>query len=76
MTDIIIGILATAFIIAIFVIGIIAVLYDLKEVKLPYNCQHCELLGICRRPESEGWKCYNGCLLMNDHTEKENERKD
>jgi len=32
---------------------------------LPYNCWHCALLGICRRPKEEGWKCYNGCMIIN-----------
>lgn len=33
---------------------------------LPYNCWHCELLGICRRKKEENWKCYNGCMLLNE----------
>ena len=31
---------------------------------LPRGCWHCELLGICRRPKEDGWKCYNGCRVM------------
>ena len=38
---------------------------------LPRGCWHCEVLGLCRRPKEEGWKCYNGCLVIN----WENERK-
>ena len=30
---------------------------------LPYGCWHCEVLGMCRRPKEQGWKCYNGCML-------------
>ena len=38
---------------------------------LPRGCWHCEVLGLCRRPKEEGWKCYNGCMVLN----WENERK-
>ncbi len=31
---------------------------------LPYNCQYCELVGICRDKENE-WKCRNGCMILN-----------
>lgn len=33
---------------------------------LPRGCWHCELLGICRRPKEEGWKCYHGCMVLNE----------
>lgn len=37
-----------------------------REYKgLPRGCWHCEVLGLCRRPKEEGWKCYNGCMLLN-----------
>lgn len=32
---------------------------------LPRGCWHCEVLGLCRRPKEEGWKCYSGCMLIN-----------
>ena len=35
--------------------------------KLPLKCRRCEYLKECRRPKSEGWKCYDGCLLLNDY---------
>ena len=42
-----------------------------KEYKgLPRGCWHCELLGICRRPKEEGWKCYKGCLIINNRNNK------
>ena len=34
-----------------------------KYEGLPYGCWHCEVLGMCRRPKEQGWKCYNGCML-------------
>ena len=33
-------------------------------MSLPYNCQCCELLGICR-DEENNWKCRNGCMILN-----------
>ena len=39
---------------------------DRKRYKgLPRGCWHCEVLGLCRRPKEEGWKCYSGCMLIN-----------
>lgn len=36
-----------------------------KEYKgLPRGCWHCELLGICRGSKEDGWRCYNGCLIL------------
>lgn len=32
--------------------------------QLPKNCRECELLGICRRPASQGCTCYHGCMLL------------
>ena len=40
---------------------------DKKErafMSIPYNCQCCELLGICRGEENN-WKCRNGCIIIN-----------
>lgn len=40
---------------------------DKKErafMSIPYNCQCCELLGICR-DEENNWKCRNGCIIIN-----------
>ena len=40
---------------------------DKKErafMSIPYNCQWCELLGICRDKENN-WKCRNGCMILN-----------
>lgn len=37
---------------------------------LPRGCWHCEVLGLCRRPKEEGWKCYNGCMLINFELEE------
>ena len=31
---------------------------------LPYNCQCCELLGMCRDKEND-WKCRHGCMILN-----------
>ena len=38
---------------------------------LPRGCRYCELLGICRRPKEEGWKCYNGCRKIKEREERE-----
>ena len=38
---------------------------------LPRGCRYCELLGICRRPKEEGWKCYHGCMILNWEKERE-----
>ena len=39
---------------------------DRKKYKgLPRGCWNCEVLGLCRRPKEEGWKCYDGCMLRN-----------
>ena len=32
---------------------------------VPRGCWHCEVLGECRRAKEEGWKCYDGCMLIN-----------
>lgn len=37
---------------------------DRKWGGLPYGCRQCEVLGMCRRPREQGWKCYNGCMLI------------
>ena len=44
-----------------------------REYKgLPNYCRSCELLGLCRRPKEQGWKCYHGCLIINqEKSEKE-----
>lgn len=36
---------------------------------LPRGCWYCELLGMCRRPKEQGWKCYRGCLILNAERE-------
>ncbi|MBE6649661.1 MAG: hypothetical protein E7614_09160 [Ruminococcaceae bacterium] len=36
-----------------------------KYEGLPKGCWHCELLGICRRPKEQCWKCYHGCMILN-----------
>ena len=41
-----------------------------KPGTLPERCKYCEVLGMCRRPESEGWRCYNGCILINQELEE------
>ena len=33
---------------------------------LPRGCWHCEVLGLCRRPKEEGWKCYDGCRIIKE----------
>jgi len=44
-----------------------------KEYKgLPRGCWGCEVLGLCRRPKEEGWKCYNGCRIINEKRKREN----
>ncbi|MBQ3158689.1 MAG: hypothetical protein IJB98_03245 [Clostridia bacterium] len=42
---------------------------------LPYGCWHCEVLGMCRRPKEQGWKCYNGCIKINMKREEEEEKE-
>ena len=40
---------------------------DKKEkafMSIPYNCQNCELLVMCR-DEENNWKCRNGCMILN-----------
>lgn len=37
--------------------------------QLPWTCQHCELLGICR-DEQNGWKCRHGCMILNAERKK------
>lgn len=37
--------------------------------QLPWTCQHCELLGICR-DESQDWKCHHGCMVLNAERRK------
>ena len=37
--------------------------YKKEYEGLPYGCWHCEVLGMCRRPKEQGWKCYYGCML-------------
>lgn len=34
-------------------------------LRLPRNCRHCEVLGMCR-DEDNNWKCHNGCWLINN----------
>jgi len=41
---------------------------------LPYRCRSCELLGECRRPKEQGWKCYHGCIILNEERARQ-ERK-
>ena len=30
------------------------------------GCWHCEVLGLCRSPKEEGWRCYNGCRVIKE----------
>lgn len=58
--------------------GFFGFLMELPEIieywGLPRGCWHCELLGICRRPKKEGWKCYDGCMVLNcEHSEEDEE---
>lgn len=47
---------------------------DRKKYKgLPHGCWNCEVLGLCRRPKEEGWKCYEGCMLINFELERKYE---
>ena len=41
---------------------------------LPKGCWHCPLLGICRRPKEQGWKCYRGCMIINAREKEENNK--
>lgn len=45
-------------------------LFELPDIirywGLPRGCWHCEVLGMCRRPKEEGWKCYNGCRVIKE----------
>lgn len=43
---------------------------------LPRGCWHCEVLGMCRRPKEEGWKCYNGCRVIKEKAAKKIKRPD
>lgn len=36
----------------------------LRFRNLPWTCQHCEVLWICRNPETG--KCRHGCMTMNN----------
>ena len=50
---------------------------DKKEYEgLPYGCWHCELLGICRRKKEQGWKCYNGCMILNEERKRNKKEQD
>ena len=33
--------------------------------KLPRRCRDCDVLGFCRDRHND-WKCYNGCILLNE----------
>lgn len=50
-------------------------LFELPDIihywGLPRGCWHCEVLGLCRRPKEEGWKCYNGCRVINEKKAKQ-----
>ena len=52
-------------------------LFELPDIirywGLPRGCWHCEVLGMCRRPKKEGWKCYNGCMVLNWENESKYE---
>ena len=37
---------------------------ELRIKQLPYTCQYCELLGICRNLEGD-CKCRHGCMVLN-----------
>ena len=50
-------------------------IYQEKYEGLPRGCWDCELLGMCRRPKSEGWKCYNGCIIINNRADKRHTTK-
>jgi hypothetical protein len=41
--------------------------------KVPYSCACCELLGICRNPNND-YKCFNGCILLNNQRAREREK--
>ena len=43
-----------------------------KYEGLPKGCWHCELLGMCRRPKEQDWKCYHGCMIINARNERRN----
>lgn len=47
---------------------------DIIYEGLPYRCRDCELLGMCRRPKEQGWKCYHGCIIINQKRAEEQER--
>ena len=42
-----------------------------KYEGLPKGCWRCQYLTECRRPKEEGWKCYNGCIVIKEKEEKE-----
>ena len=37
---------------------------------LPRGCWHCEVLGLCRLPKNQGWKCHGGCLILDQEKER------
>ncbi len=41
---------------------------------VPYTCQYCELLGICR-DEENGWKCHHGCMVLNAERREQEKRE-
>ena len=43
-----------------------------KYEGLPKGCWRCRYLKECRRPKEEGWKCYNGCRIINEKRKREN----
>ena len=42
-----------------------------KYEGLPKGCWRCKYLEKCRRPKEEGWKCYNGCIVIKERDEQE-----
>lgn len=44
-----------------------------EDVRLPYKCKQCEMLGICRDSDRD-WKCRNGCLILKYNADKEKEK--
>ena len=44
--------------------------YGKKYKGLPHGCWDCEILGLCCRSKEEGWKFYDGCMIIKEQKNK------
>ena len=47
---------------------------DIYWCGIPLKCRHCKWLGDCRKPFSQGRKCYNGCIEAKILAKQQRER--